>query len=264
MRSLFIGAAGLTAGQLQTDVIADNFANVNTVGFKRNRAIFAEQMQRRIDRSTRSLAGVPGSEEPIRLGGGTVVQGIRADQRPGQLEVTGEPWHMAIEGRGYFRVGNDDGAVFYTRAGDFRLDGDGRLVTSAGQFLLDDEDEIISIPEDAGTVGISQEGRITARDDNDLEVELARLRLARFVNPVGLQSIGGGLLAVTAASGAAEILEPGDGGAGSIRQGALEQSNVNLSEEMAGLIIAQRAFQLAARVVQSGDQMLGLANRIGG
>lgn len=251
MHSLWIGASGLRSASLWMETLADNVANVNTHGFRR----------RAVDLATAGAdaAGpaLPGAEAGVR------VAATRLDPRPGMLEPTGDPLHLAIEGEGFFRVRRADGAVLLTRDGSFRLDGDGRVVTAAGALLLDSAGRPVVIPDWAEEVAVGPDGTVRARG-NGREEAVAALGLAVVPNPTGLLSAGDNLYAESEASGAARVVAPGTEGTGTIRSGVVERANADLAGEMVELILAQRLFQLSARVIQGGDEMLALANRLRG
>lgn len=263
MRSLWIGRTGLSAGQLQADIHSNNIANINTVGFKAKDALFAETMHHQVVRSNRATALVPGGSESVALGGGAVVVGTLVDQRSGDVEVTEKEWHLALAGEGFFPIGWElaPGGVAFTRNGAFGLDGENRVVDFEGYPLLDDRGLAVEVPKGTKEVVIHADGRVMRVDDADMEHVLARLHIARFNNSSGLEHLGGGRYGVTGASGEPQWVQPKDGLV-AIRQGALERSNVDLATEMVGLMTAQRALQLSARVVQVADEMMGIANRI--
>jgi len=263
LRALWIGATGLTAAQTKIDTHAHNVANINTVGFKGKDVLFSEAMHRQVHRPNRPSTQVPGALEPQSIGGGALAVGTRTDFRPGAWLTTGQDWHLAIQGDGFFVVGFEaapDGRA-YTRAGEFRVDRDGRVVDPWGNPLLADNGRPITVPRDAVQVTVQRDGRIFAQMDDGDQRSLGRLRLARFVNPEGLASLGNGLFVDTEASGEPQLANRG-GSDLYIQQGALESANVDLAAEMVGLITAQRTMQFAARVVQTTDEMMGIANRI--
>lgn len=263
MRALWIGATGLTAAQTKIDTHAHNVANINTVGFKGKDVLFSEAMHRQVHRPNRPASQIPGAQEPPAIGGGTLPVGTRTDFRPGAWLTTGEDWHLAIQGDGFFIVGLDgapDGQA-YTRAGDFRLDRNGRVVDPWGNPLLGSNGRPLTVPRDAVQVTVQRDGQIMAQMEDGDSRSLGRLRLARFINPEGLASLGNGLFAATEASGEPQWVNPG-GNQLWVQQGALENANVDLANEMVGLISAQRTMQFAARVVQTTDEMMGIANRI--
>lgn len=263
MRALWIGATGLAAGQLKVDTHAHNVANINTVGFKGKDVLFSEAMHRQVHRPNRLAPQIPGAQDQPAIGGGALAVGTRTDFRPGAWLTTGQEWHLAIQGDGFFVIGLDGAPddQAYTRAGDFRVDRDGRVVDPWGNPLLAANGRPLVVPRDAAQVTVHRDGRVIAQMTDGDQRNLGRLRLARFTNPEGLAALGNGLFAATAASGDPQLVNPG-GNELWLQQGALENANVDLATEMVGLITAQRTLQFAARVVQTTDEMMGIANRI--
>jgi flagellar basal-body rod protein FlgG len=254
--SLYIGATGMNAQQLNIDTVANNLANVNTSGFKRSRAEFAELVYRNVP-----LAGAAngGAAAAGRLGMGTAVSGNAKMFAAGEIKKTGETFDLAINGAGFFELVLPDGSLAYTRNGAFRLDGEG-FVASADGYRLSAQ---LHVSPDAQQLRIAADGTVFARlPDEANESEIGRIELASFANPAGLGSLGDNLYAPTEQSGAASPGTPGDGGRGSLQQGFLEGSNVKLIDELLGLILAQRAYELNAKVVQASDELLGMANNL--
>jgi flagellar basal-body rod protein FlgG len=254
--SLYIGATGMNAQQLNIDTVANNLANVNTSGFKRSRAEFEDLIYRAVE--------APGAANGARLpasrtGMGTAVAGSAKMFAAGEIKKTGETYDLAVNGQGFFEVVLADGNVAYTRNGAFRPDRDGFLATQDGHRLSAQ----VQLPPDAQQVRIATDGAVLARlPDETVEVELARIELAAFANPAGLAALGDNLYGVTEQSGPAVAGRPGDGTVGGIQQGFLEGSNVKLIDELLGLILAQRAYELNAKVVQASDELLGIANNL--
>jgi len=246
LRALWAAASGMVAQQTAVDVISHNLANVNTPGFKASRVEFGDVVW------SASPPG-PGQVSP---GAGVRVVGTRASFLPGQLEETGQPLDLAIHGPGFFQVELDTGEIVYTRSGSFHLGPDGRLYTSEGHRL------VVSgwnapAGVDVASIRVHADGRVQAQSGDTLR-ELGRIVLATFTNPAGLQAVGGGLYRKTDASGEPRT----DEGAGEIWQGFLERANVQVVEEMVGLILAQRAYEMNSKVVQAADDMLGMANNL--
>lgn len=263
MRALWIGATGLSAGQLKVDTHSHNIANVNTNGFKARQPLFQEALHRQTVRPNRQTDQLPGAEEMVIIGGGTRAAGFSVSQRQGNLEVTGEPWHLALPGPGFFAVsfpGAPDHQAF-TRHGAFQPDRNGRIVDAKGRFLLDAAGNPLRIPTDVVEVTVQSDGTVTGRDDRDRPVDIGRLQVALFTNPGGLEHLGDGVYGLTAASGPPRWVRPGREGV-SLQAGALESANVDLAAEMVGLITAQRTLQFSARVVQTSDDMMGIVNRL--
>lgn len=259
MRSLYTAGSGMIAQQLNIDTIANNLANVNTNGFKRNRVDFQDLLYQ-----TMRAAGaqvIQGSNVPVGI---QVGQGVRpvATQKiftVGEFRPTDNPLDMAIEGDGFFQVLMPDGTVAYTRDGAFKRDGTGRLVTSDG-FPLEPE---IVVPSEATEISIGADGTVTVLLAGDaLPQNLGQVQTARFTNPAGLSAMGRNLFRPTAASGEAIVGTPGQPGFGAITQGYLESSNVQVVEEMVNMIVAQRAYETSSKAIQASDDMLQVANNL--
>ena len=258
IRSLWTAASGMMAQQLNTDVIANNLANVNTTGFKRSRADFQDLLYQ-----TRRPAGTSdasGSEMPvgIQVGHGTRPVAVQKMLTQGDYLETGNDLDMVIEGDGFFQIEMPNGNIAYTRAGSFKQDSQGRIVTSDG-FLMKDN---INIPSDALRTVIRADGTVLAQtSEQDMEA-IGNIELARFANPAGLNSIGRNLYLITISSGQPVTDIPGMNGFGTIGQQSLEMSNVQVVEEMVSLIVAQRAYEINSKSVQTADEMLGMANNL--
>jgi len=199
--------------------------------------------------------------QPVLIGHGVAPVGSRYLQGSGGLEATGNELDLAIEGPGFFRVAGDAGQTEYTRAGNFRTDGGGQLVTPGGRHLLATTGRV-TVPPGTVAVKVDAEGRITAESATGAPTLLGQLQLARFPNPAGLEAVGGNLFRATAASGSPGLATPGTGGVGRIAQGFIEGSNVQLIDEIVGLIAAQRAYELNSRAVQSADEMMHIASTL--
>jgi flagellar basal-body rod protein FlgG len=261
MRSLWTAASGMTGQQFNIDTISNNLANVNTTGFKQMRADFEDLLYQ-----TERLAGTPATEATVVPTGVQVGHGVKpaATQKiftQGALQSTGNTSDMAIEGEGFFRVLQYDGTYGYTRDGSFKIDSNGQLVTSDGYKL---SPEVI-LPEGFvnDSLTISQDGRITVKvAGSDDPIEVGQLEIYRFVNPAGLESIGENLMKVTNASGDAIPGRPGFDGMGKTLQKFLEMSNVSVVKEMVNMIVAQRAYELNSRAIQTSDSMLATATSL--
>ena len=260
MKALGIAATGMLAQQTNVDVIANNIANANTTGFKSGRAAFQDliyqsQMQEG------ALTSTQGTSRPVGLNVGLGVQGagvIRLNTQGG-LAQTENQFDLAVNGRGFFVVNRPDGTQAYTRSGAFQLNAEGQLVTLDG-FEVDPG---LNIPENTRSVVISPQGVVSAFVDNANEpTEIGQLSLATFLNEAGMKPLGNNLLEQTTASGEATIVTPGDPGVGVIRQGYLENSNVNIIAQITDLISAQRAYEMNSRSIETADQMLQTANQI--
>ncbi len=253
-RSLATAASGMEAQQTKLDVTANNIANVSTNGFKRGRAEFADLMYQSLRPAGAPTGNGTSAPSGTEIGLGTRLVATARELGQGEMHTTGNPLDIAIEGHGYLPITLPTGETAYTRNGALQLNADGRLVTSDG-FPVGSE---ITIPPDAKAVSISATGMVSATIPGDSQpAELGQIQLATFANPDGLSAEGGTLFRETAASGTAVVGNPGEGGAGSIRQGMLEVSNVNVVEEMIDLIAGQRAYEINSRVIKAADEMLG-------
>jgi flagellar basal-body rod protein FlgG len=253
-RSLATAASGMEAQQTRLDVTANNIANVSTNGFKRGRAEFADliyQEMRPAGAATGQGTTAPSSTE---VGLGTRLVSTAREQGQGELHQTGGPLDVAIEGHGYLAITTPNGETAYTRNGALQLDATGRIVTSEGYSLASE----LTVPPDAQSITIAPDGTVTVTVPGENQsTELGQIQIATFANPAGLAAQGGNLFRETSASGAAVVGSPGEGGAGSLRQGMLEVSNVNVVQEMIDLISGQRAYEINARVIKAADEMLG-------
>ena len=260
MKALGIAATGMLAQQTNVDVIANNIANANTTGFKSGRAAFQDliyQSQLQEGAATSNQ----GTSRPVGLNVGLGVQGagvVRLNTQGG-LTQTENQFDLAVSGRGFFVVTRPDGTQAYSRSGAFQLSAEGQLVTLDG-FTVDPG---INVPDNTRSVTISPQGVVTVFLDNEQTgTELGQVTLATFLNEAGLKPLGNNLLEQTTASGEASVVTPGDPGIGLIRQGYLENSNVNIIAQITDLISAQRAYEMNSRSIETADQMLQTANQI--
>ena len=260
MKTLGIAATGMLAQQTNVDVIANNIANANTTGFKSGRAAFQDLIYQTMQREG-ALTSEDGTSRPVGTDVGLGVQAagvIRLNSQGGLIQ-TENPLDMAIEGRGYFIVNRPDGSQAYTRAGGFQLSSEGQLVSLNGYEI----EPAIVVPANTRQVEINQQGLIMAYIENDpTPVELGRLTLATFLNEAGMKPIGDNLLEATTASGEATEVNPGDPGVGVVRQGYLENSNVNIIQQITDLISAQRAYEMNSKAIETADQMMSTVNQI--
>ncbi len=254
MRSLSIASTGMLAQQLNVEVISNNIANVNTTGFKRQRAEFQDLLYQNLRRvgSNSSDAGtiVPSG---IQIGVGVKTASVYRITEQGDLTVTENALDISIQGKGYFRVELPDGQTGYTRSGSFQLSADGEIVTADGYRLLPG----IAIDPQAVSVTVNASGEVMTKLDGQVDPVIAgQIDLATFANEPGLEAMGDNIYMETTASGAANVATPGTEGFGTIRQGFLETSNVNVVAELTNLITAQRAYEMNSKVIQTSDQML--------
>ena len=257
-RSLFTGATGMTAQQLNLDVISNNLANVNTTAFKRSRVDFQDLLYQTI--RAPGAVSAQGLQIPsgIQLGHGVGVAAVTKLFLQGPFVETANSLDVAVEGDGFFQITLPDGEIGYTRDGSFELNRDGIMVTSDG-FPLEPE---ITIPEDAVNITIGTDGTVSITLFDSTTDELGQIELARFINPAGLSSQGRNLLRETDASGDPILGVPGEDGAGTLRQGFLETSNVSVVDEIVQLIITQRAYEVNSSVIRTSDEMLQTANNV--
>jgi flagellar basal-body rod protein FlgG len=253
IRSLWISKTGLDAQQTQMDVISNNLANVSTNGFKRSRAVFEDLLYQTIRQP-----GAQSSQQtqiPSGLQIGTGVRPVAAERihTQGNLQQTGNSLDVAIQGAGFFQVLLPDGTTGYTRDGSFQRDSQGQLVTANG-FTVQ---PAITIPANSSSVTIGSDGIISVlQAGSAAPVQVGSLQLATFINPSGLQSMGGNIYQETASSGTPSTNVPGTNGTGMLNQNYLETSNVNVVEEMVNMIQTQRAYEINSKSITTSDQML--------
>ncbi len=256
MRALYSAASGMIAQQYNMDTISNNLANVNTTGFKGNMARFQDLVYQQIQAPG---APVGASIVPVgqQVGLGVKVGSSEKIFTQGSLQQTGNPLDVAIEGDGMFQITLPDGTTGYTRDGSFKEDANGSIVTASGYFVQPQ----ITIPQNAVAVSIGPDGTVTAQVPGSAQPQtLGQLQLARFVNPAGLSPItGGNYYTETAASGPPIVSQPGLNGAGQLQGGYLEQSNVQVVNEIVNMIVAQRAYEANSKAIGASDQMLQTA-----
>lgn len=259
MRALWSAASGMAAQQLNVDTIANNLANVNTAGFKRQRVDFQDLLYQ-----TNRQPGSPaasGVEVPtgVQVGLGVRVGSTTKNFAQGTFQTTDNPLDLVIEGDGFFQVLQPNGEIAYTRAGAFKLDSNGNLVTGDGSPL----EPPIAIPTDAESISIGADGTVAVMlAGQSAPQEIGQISLARFANPAGLKNLGHSLYAETGASGAPQTGTPGEDGLGQVAQGVLELSNVQVVEEMVNMITAQRAYEANSQAIRISDDMLQMANNV--
>jgi flagellar basal-body rod protein FlgG len=254
--ALHVARTGLDAQNQRMRIIANNLANVNTTGFKRDRATFETLAYQNI-----TSPGAPSSEANkyaigLSLGSGVQMTGTARIDTQGSFTTTSNALDLAIEGSGYFQVVMPDGRTGYTRAGDFSLSAEGKLVTGTGMPVQPE----IQIPDGAQSISIGADGTVSATVSGT-STELGKIETARFVNAAGLENIGDNLLVETAASGTSQVGAPGSEGRGALRSGALEASNVNVVEELVDMIETQRAYEVNSKMISATDEMLKYVNQ---
>jgi len=259
MRSLWTAASGMNTQTQNMNVISNNLANVNTTGFKKSRADFQDLMYQTVQNPgspSTSAAQIPVG---IQFGMGSKLAAVSKQFTPGDFSNTGNPLDIAIEGDGFFQIQMPDGSTAYSRAGAFKMDSNGRVVTSDGFPMLPE----IVIPANSTKITIGSDGTVSAVQAGQLTAStVGNIQLANFTNPAGLSSIGKNLYQQTDASGNATTGTPGQTGLGTVSQGFLEMSNVNVAEEMINMIIGQRAYEANSKAITTSDEMLQNANNL--
>jgi flagellar basal-body rod protein FlgG len=253
IRSLYIAKTGLEAQQAQMDVTSNNLANVSTTGFKKSRAVFEDLMYQNLRQP--GAQSTQQTQLPSGLQVGTGVRTVATERlhTQGNLQQTGNNKDLAISGEGFFQVQMADGTTAYTRDGSFQLDSQGQLVTASGYPVQPP----ITIPANATSVTVGADGTVSVTQaGSTAPTQVGQVQLAMFINPAGLESKGGNLYAETAASGTPNVVSPSTNGAGTLAQGAVETSNVNVVEEMVNMIQTQRAYEINSKAVTTSDQML--------
>ena len=260
MRALRTAATGMSAQQLNVEVISNNIANMNTVGFKRQRAEFQDLMYQNVERMG-AQSSAAGTVVPtgIQIGAGVKAGAVYRISEQGSLTRTENQLDVAISGKGLFQILMPSGETAYTRAGAFSMSPEGQIVTDDGYVVQ----PAITIPGEAKEVVISKTGQVQViLGDDPNPQEVGQLELATFVNQGGLEAIGDNLFMETAASGPANTGAPGDPGFGQLNQGYTESSNVDAVAEVTALIVAQRAYEMNSKVITTADEMLSAANQL--
>lgn len=251
--ALWVSKTGLEAQQNRLSVISNNLANVGTTGFKRNRAVFEDllyQNVRQVGSQTSQDTTLPSG-----LMYGTGVRTVATEKlhTQGNIIQTNVDLDIAVNGRGFFQIAMPDGSTSYSRDGSFRLNADGQIVTSSGYSLS----PAINVPADAQFISVGRDGTVSVQQQGQANsTQVGTIQLADFVNPTGLQAKGENLYVETTASGAAQAGNPDANGLGSLMQGSLESSNVNVVEELVGMIEAQRAYEMNTKAISTADQMM--------
>lgn len=256
--ALHVAKTGLSAQDTQLKVISNNLANVSTVGFKKDRLEFEDllyQVRRQPGAATGEDSQLPSG---LQLGSGVRTVGTQKQFHTGDMQITDQPFDLAINGRGFLQVMQPNGEIAYTRNGELHIDGENRLVTAEGYLI----EPAITLPGEVTNFSVGGDGTVSvtvAGDPNPQE--LPQIELADFVNPQGLQAVGQNLFIETAASGAPLVGVAGEEGRGIIKQGMLEGSNVNAVEELVDMITTQRAYEMNSKVISTADEMLGYVSQ---
>ncbi|MFP5393351.1 MAG: flagellar basal-body rod protein FlgG [Gammaproteobacteria bacterium] len=250
--AMWISKTGVQAQDAKLQAIANNLANVNTVGFKRDRVVF-EDLHYQVDAQPGAQSADNTVSNGVQLGNGTRVVGTQKVFSNGSIQTTSQQLDVAISGNGFLQVRRPNGEPGFTRAGQLQIDPNGTLVNAQGLPLVPQ----ITIPNNATSISIAENGMVSATvPGNTAPTELGQLTLTSFVNPAGLLALGENLFQETAASGAPTEGRPGDGAFGKLKQGALEGSNVQVVEEMVDMIAAQRTYEMNTKVLSAADNML--------
>ena len=253
MPALWVSKTGLEAQDLALTTVSNNLANVSTTGFKKDRPVFEDllyQIQRQPGANTSADSRLPSG---LQLGTGVRTAGTQKVFTTGSLELTDQPLDMAINGRGFFQILNPDGTIGYTRDGTFHINNEG-IVVNVNGYPLEPQ---ITVPDQTNQLTISKDGIVQATLFGDPNPQqLGQIEVVDFINPAGLQARGGNIFLETAASGAPQVGVPNEDGFGTVEQGALENSNVEVVEELVKMITVQRSYEMNSKVVSAADQML--------
>jgi flagellar basal-body rod protein FlgG len=251
--ALYVSKTGLAAQDTNLTTISNNLANVSTTGFKKDRAEFQDllyQVKRQPGAQSTQDSELPSG---LQVGTGVRIVGTQKNFTAGSLQTTDQPLDMAVNGRGFFQVMQPDGTISYTRDGTFHLNSDGQIVTANGLALQ----PAVTVPADAQTFTVGTDGTVSITVTGSATAQvIGNIQTADFINPAGLQSMGGNLYLETAASGAPNVGTPGLNGFGTVLQNTLENSNVSTVEELVNMITTQRAYEMNSKVISTADQML--------
>ena len=255
--SMWVAKTGLDAQQTRLTVISNNLANVNTTGFKRDRAVFEDLLYQNVRQAGGQTGATTQAPTGLMLGTGTRILATEKNHAQGNMINTQNALDVAVAGEGFFQITQNDGTIGYTRDGAFKVSNTGQIVNGSGQPLL----PAIAIPANASSITIGEDGIVTAElFAGGGAQQLGQIQVARFVNSAGLQPLGSNLYKETVASGAPQLLNPGTQSAGTLKQGMLEASNVNVVEEMVNMIEAQRAYEINSKAISAADGMLKFLN----
>ena len=256
--ALYVSKTGLAAQDTNLTTISNNLANVSTTGFKKDRAEFQDllyQVKRQPGAQSTQDSELPSG---LQVGTGVRIVGTQKNFTAGSLQTTDQPLDMAVNGRGFFQVMQPDGTISYTRDGTFHLNSDGQIVTANGLALQ----PAVTVPADAQTFTVGTDGTVSITVTGNATAQvIGNIQTADFINPAGLQSMGGNLYLETAASGAPNVGTPGLNGFGTVLQNTLENSNVSTVEELVNMITTQRAYEMNSKVISTADQMLSFVTQ---
>ena len=255
--SMWVAKTGLDAQQTRMNVISNNLANVNTTGFKRDRAVFEDLLYQNVRQAGGQTSTNTQAPTGLMLGTGVRIVATEKLNVQGNMVNSLNPLDVAISGEGHFQVTQPDGSTAYTRDGSFKVSATGQLVTSSGSLLS----PALTIPPNAQTITIGRDGTVSVELNTGGQAVLGQIQIARFLNPAGLTPVGQNLMKQTPASGNPAVSAPGTGGAGNLMQGTLEASNVNVVEEMVNMIETQRAYEINSKAISAVDGMLKYINQ---
>ncbi len=258
LRAVHTAATGMEAMQTNLDNVANNLANVNTTGFKKSTAEFQDLFYETIRAPGTQVSADTQAPTGVQVGVGVKTSSVHKVFEQGASKVTNNPLDLMINGEGFFSVQKENGEIAYTRDGSFKVDAQGRILTSSGYLMTPP----INIPPATASIGISPVGIVTAKDSKGIETQVGQIQLVNFMNASGLSALGGNLFQASEASGTPQQGTPGNGGIGNIEQGHLEASNVNVVTEMVNMIQAQRAYEMNSKVMSAADQMLQVSNNV--
>lgn len=257
-RALWVAKTGLDAQQTRMAVISNNIANVNTTGFKKDRPLFVDLMYQNVRQAGGQTSQNTQLPTGLQLGTGVKAVATEKIHTQGNILQTGNSMDIAINGRGYFQILMPNGDTSYTRDGSFQIDSTGQVVTSSGIALS----PAITVPQDALSLTIGQDGTVTVTQPGSAAAnQIGQVQIADFINPAGLEPIGNNLFRETVASGTPIIGTPSENEFGSLTQGSLETSNVNVVEEMVNMIETQRAYEVNSKAISTTDQMLSFVTQ---
>jgi flagellar basal-body rod protein FlgG len=260
-RALRTASSGMYAQQINIEVISNNIANINTTGFKKNKADFQDLMYQEVSINPISTSAPGISEDStskIQIGNGVKPAATQKIFKQGDITQTTNQLDLAIQGDGFFQIQKPDGTFVYTRDGSFKLNADGKIVTNSGYIL----EPGFTFNSDTASIAISTDGNVVATETNGTTASLGNIEIARFMNTGGLVALGDNLYSDSPASGQPILGTPGAQGFGTINQGFLESSNVDIVQEMVAMISAQRAYEINSKTVQTVDTMMSLANNL--
>ena len=256
--ALWAAKTGLDAQNTEMSIIANNLANVNTTGFKRDRAVFEDLLYQKKGQVGANTTQSTQSPSGLSIGTGVRLVATEKNYSQGSLTQTGNPLDMAVQGQGFFQIQMPDGTLAYTRDGSFQVDAQGQLVTASGYVVQPG----ITIPQGAQSVTVGTDGTVSVLlPGQSAPTQVGQIQLANFINPTGLQPIGNNLLLQSASSGSPQTGNPGSSGLGTIGQGELEASNVNVVESLVNMIETQRAYEMNSKAISTVSQMLQYATQ---